>query len=216
VLSLAVEYYRVRSEDLPNLGVLLLTFAFAVLIAAPCSAQNYSPGVSAVMRHAADLYAHHDLNGATQVLRNGVARYPDSAQLHFMLGNAYLRAQRWLPAAAEYQKSAELRPHHPDTPLNLGYAYYGAGRHSLAVAAWREAVRQSPRDTLPAVSLTLGLYADGDEHGARECMIQTMRLNPGWKRLVSRDFRWSPDMRRDIDKLAIATGEVPDSASQHF
>lgn len=192
-----------------------MTLAFAGAAVTPCYAQNYSPEVSAVMRRAGDLYAHHDLNGATEALRKGVERYPDSAQLHFMLGNAYLRAQRWLPAAAEYQKSSQLRPHYPDTPLNLGYAYYGAGQHNLAVAAWREAVRQSPRDALPTVSLALGLYADGHPLEARECMMQTMRLDLGWKRRVSKDFRWSPDMRRDIDKLAIAAGGVPDSASQH-
>jgi tetratricopeptide (TPR) repeat protein len=133
-----------------------------------------------------------------------------------MLANAYLRGGKWLAAAGEYEKSEKLRPNHPDTPLNLGYAYYHAGNSDEAVKAWRKAVALSPRDALPAASLALGLRADGHEREARECMAQTIRLDPGWNRRVSLDFRWSLDMRRDIDKLAKASGDIRQAASQHF
>lgn len=168
-----------------------------------------------IEQRAGQFYHDHDLQSATAELQRGVKEYPDSAQIHFMLGNAYLRAQRWESAAAEYRKALQLRPNHPDTPLNLGFAYYRAGRRDQAVAAWYEAVRQSPHDALPAVSLALGLHADGHEHEARECMIQTIHLDPEWKRRVSRDFRWSPDMQREVDRLAASVVGGMEPASQH-
>lgn len=174
-----------------------------------------APPEASVAQQASHLYALHDLASATAILQQGVKQYPDSAQLHFMLGNAYLRSGKWLPAASEYEKSAKLRPIHSDTQLNLGYAYYHAGNRDEAIKAWRKAVALSPRDSLPAVSLALGLYADGHEHEARECMMRAMRMDPGWNRRVELDFRWSPDMRTEIDELAKASGDTRQAASQH-
>jgi tetratricopeptide (TPR) repeat protein len=54
-----------------------------------------------------------------------------------MLGNALMRSHYWLAAIPEYQASANLRPQHPDTYLNLGYALYHSGMTSQAVGAWR-------------------------------------------------------------------------------
>jgi tetratricopeptide (TPR) repeat protein len=210
VSSLAVEFYRVRSDGLPNLGVLLLTFAFGVAIAAPCSAQNYSPEVSAVMRHAGDLYAHHDLAGATEALRRGVARYPDSAQLHFMLGNAYFRGGKWLPAADEYVKSGRQRPNHPDTFLSLGYAYYRAGRYEQAVVAWNQAVALSPTDALPRMSLGLGLLREHNIDEARREFFLGMRADPNWRYRLQIDMRCPHEMIPDI--VAAMSSKGPTNA----
>ena len=212
MLSLVVDSYRVKSEGLLNLGVLLLTLAFAGAAVTPCYAQNYSPEESAVMRHAGDLYAHHDLNGAIEALRKGVARYPDSAQLHFMLGNALMRGHAWRAAIPEYSASVKLRPQYPDVYLNLGYALYHARMTSHAVDAWRTASQQSPRDALIHASLALGLLATGNRPAALEEITAAQELDPAWRHIAAVDFRWNDAMRADADNLA--AGATLPSADQ--
>ena len=168
-----------------------------------------------IERQAGDRYAHGQLQSAIKILQAGVRQHPESAQLHFMLGNALMREHAWHAAIPEYQASAKLRPQFPDTYLNLGYAFYHSRMPSEAVDAWRTAARQSPRDSLPAVSLALGLRAAGQEREARECMLQTMYLDPEWKRRVTNDFRWSADMRREVDELAAAVSGNPGTVPQH-
>src|SRR5260370_37964042 len=71
-----------------------------------------------------------------------------------------------------------------------------------AVAAWRTAIQQSPRDSLIHASLALGLLASGDQQAALNEMAAAQQLDPGWKRIAAVDFRWNQRMRADADGLA--------------
>jgi tetratricopeptide (TPR) repeat protein len=208
-----------KRTAISRLGYTVL-WATAILIisggASVVATSAESPGVAAVMQQAAQLYGEGRLPAATAVLEHGLRQYPNSAQLHFMLGNALMRAHSWTSAIPEYQTSAALRPQFSDTYLNLGYAYYHTGNTNEAVEAWHKAVALSPMDALPDISLALGLHAAGQEHAAHECMMRAISLDRGWNRRVAQDFRWSPDMLRDIDELAKASGNNPRATSQHL
>ena len=169
--------------------------------AATSFATSDAPDAS-IARRAGQFYRNHHLAAATAVLRRGIKQYPDSAQLHFMLGNALMRAHSWRSAIPEYQASAKLRPQHPDTYLNMGYACYHAGMTSQAVQAWRESARQSPHDALILATLAVGLAAKGDRDAALKEMAAAEAADPGWRRIAGVDFRWNQGMRADADRLA--------------
>jgi Flp pilus assembly protein TadD len=186
---------------MPNIR--LVAMLLVVAIVAPCSAEVYSPEVSAVLQRVRGFYIHGDRDGAAAAIRDGVARYPNSGQLHFMLGNVLMRAHSWSSAIPQYQKAAQLRAFHPDTYLNLGYAFYHAGRTREAVEAWRVASRQSPNDAMIHATLAIGLLEIGSRHDALDELASAWRLDrrSAWRSAAVTDFRWDNRMRTDADKL---------------
>jgi Flp pilus assembly protein TadD len=189
---------------------LVAMLALVVGIVAPCSAEVYSPEVSAVLQRVREFYVHGDRNGAAAAIRDGVARYPESAQLHFMLGNVLMRAHSWSLAIPQYQKAAQLRPFHPDTYLNLGYAFYHSGRTHEAVDAWRTASRQSPNDAFIHATVAIGLLEIGSRRDAVDELASAWRLDrrSAWRTAAVSDFRWDNRMRADADKLMAEAARV--------
>jgi len=167
-------------------------------------------------QQAGHLYANHDLAGATEVLRRGVREHPDSAQLHFMLGNALMRSSDWRAAIAEYQNSARLNSNHPDTYLNLGYAYYHISEPRQAVQAWETAARQSPNDALIHATLAIGLLKAGAREEAIGEIARARRLDPGafWRKTAEVDFRWDQRMRADADQLLSYKQPTPEHSQR--
>lgn len=184
--------------------------ALVISIVAPCSAEVYSPEVSAVLQQVREFYIHGDRNGAAAAIRDGVARYPQSAQLHFMLGNVLMREHSWSPAIPQYQKAAQLRPFHADTYLNLGYAYYHTGRKREAVQAWQVASRQSPAAAMIHATLAVGLFEIGSKPEALDELGRAWRLDPQstWRVDVVKDLRWDSKMRADADRLMADAARV--------
>jgi tetratricopeptide (TPR) repeat protein len=112
------------------------------------------------------------------------------------------RQQNWPEAIHHYGEAARLRPRHPDTHLNLGYACYHLGKSAEAMAAWRVAVAQSPQDALPHLSLAIGFLARENRPQARHHLARALELDPNWKDRVAIDVRWTPLMVTEINALA--------------
>ena len=102
--------------------------ALILSIAGLVEASSTSGTVEQVQQRAHAHYLRGDLEAASQALLKGLERHPRSAQLHFMLANAWYRLARWPDAIAAYRQAAELRYSHPDTHLSLGFAYLEAER----------------------------------------------------------------------------------------
>jgi cytochrome c-type biogenesis protein CcmH/NrfG len=100
----------------------ILLKAVAICVLSSGCATTPAATSEAVMSRAGQLYARHELESAAQVLRQGLKRFPNDAQLHFMLGNAYFRQKRWTNSISEYVQASALRPDHVDTFLCLGFA----------------------------------------------------------------------------------------------
>jgi tetratricopeptide (TPR) repeat protein len=180
-------------------AVILIVAAWA---ASPLSwAELDSISGAEAAKKSAHLYAQGNLAGAVQVLRHAITVHPEDPQLHFMLANALFRQQAWSGAIHHYSEAARLRPQHSDTYLGLGYAYYQAERVDEAVSAWRAAVRQSPHDALPHLSLAVGLSAGGYETEARQHAARALDLDPHWQQRIIVDIRWTQEMVQRVHAL---------------
>ena len=65
-------------------------------------------------------------------LRSDIARYPQSAALHFALGNLYSSRGRWEDAQAAFFESLRLEPANPDALYDLAVAMDHMGQPRLA------------------------------------------------------------------------------------
>ena len=163
--------------------------------------ERAAPSAQQIIDESIRLYVGGDLDAAATLLRQGLAPWPENAQLHFTLGNVLFRQREWSGAIHHYGEAARLRPQHPDTYLGLGYACYRAGRVDEAVAAWRATVRQSPSDALPHLSLAVGLHALGQKVEALHHLAWAQELDPRWEQRIAIDIRWTQDMVRKVRGL---------------
>jgi Tfp pilus assembly protein PilF len=67
-----------------------------------------------------------------QHLRADLARYPQSAALHFALGNLYASRRRWEEAQAAFFETLRLEPSNPEALYNLAVAMDHMGQPRLA------------------------------------------------------------------------------------
>jgi tetratricopeptide (TPR) repeat protein len=86
-------------------------------------------------------------------LRADLARNPDSAALHFTLGNVYARQSRWGEAQAEFFEAFRLDPASADTAFNLAVSLDHLGSRKAAAEYYRRALAaagSAPRQFEPA------------------------------------------------------------------
>ena len=88
-------------------------------------------------------------------LRGDVARHPQSAALHFTLGNLYASQSRWGEAQAEYFECYRLDPSSADFAYNLAVSLDHLGSRKPAADYYRKALaaaRSGPRQFDPGVA----------------------------------------------------------------
>jgi tetratricopeptide (TPR) repeat protein len=73
-------------------------------------------------------------------LKNALARNPDSASMHFALGNVQARAGRWADAQQAFFRAYTLEPDNPDYRFNLAVALDHLNQTRLAAQYYRLAV----------------------------------------------------------------------------
>jgi Tfp pilus assembly protein PilF len=86
-------------------------------------------------------------------LKNDLARYPESAALHFTLGNLYVSQSRWHDAQSEFFEAHRLDPANADILYNLAVSLDNLGQARLAGEYYRralEAARGQPIQFDPA------------------------------------------------------------------
>ncbi len=112
------------------------------------------------------------------VLRDLVARQPNSLVSHIELGNALSRQGRHKEAEAAYREAVRIMPRYPLAHYNLGIALGRQGRHKEAEAAYRQALLLKPG--APETHLNLGsALANQDRHREAEaCYRRALRLKP--------------------------------------
>lgn len=126
-------------------------------------------------------------NEAEAVLREGIARVPRAAPLHYALGLALIRQKQAATGVKELGEAARL------APANAGYAYVYAvalndtGRPQDALRVLKDALRHQPYDR--EVLFALAQYsAAGDRKAALGYARQLQELdpeNPQYARLVA-------------------------------
>ena len=78
---------------------------------------------------------------------------PDSAQTHYRLGNARVKAQQLEGAVAAYREAVRLDPAFYEAHVNLGGALLLLNRAAKAVAVYEQVLRLRPGDPLAQANL---------------------------------------------------------------
>lgn len=92
-----------------NLSYLLLVLCFFIFTASVSFAQ--SPGsLEYYVKYGREYYEAGKYDSAATYFEQGVKMYPKSAEMHFYLGQAYLKMQKTEQAYAALQKAVELNP----------------------------------------------------------------------------------------------------------
>jgi tetratricopeptide (TPR) repeat protein len=107
-------------------------------------------------------YEAGDLPGAIEGFETVVAQRPDDARARFTLGTAYLRLDRFEPAAHHLAAANKLRVGDVATLVNLGAALEGLDRDFEAEEIYREAIRFGPKAEIPFLALADLYAARGD------------------------------------------------------
>ena len=76
-------------------------------------------------------------------LKADIARYPESAALHFALGNFYASRARWSDAQAAFFEAHRLEPENADVLHNLAVSLDHLGQGRLAVDFYQRAVARA-------------------------------------------------------------------------
>lgn len=159
-------------------------------------------------QRASDCYSAGDLQCAVDILTRALEKNLDDVRLRFILANALYRSSDALYRSSDFEKAIQhyeevlrFRPEHVDANLSLGFARYHNGDFQKAVLAWRRALALMPNDALAEASLAIGLAAEGRPKDARSHVERAARLEPNWRRRLSIDIRWTPEMLETLSSL---------------
>jgi tetratricopeptide (TPR) repeat protein len=130
---------------------LLLALVLALLagagLAGGASARD-SEAARAAFARGVTLYGEEDYATAIEAFLEALADGPESAALHYNLGNAYFKAGRLGAAIWHYRKARQLAPRDDDIAANLEYARFLAldaiegeeARTDLKVETWLDRI----------------------------------------------------------------------------
>ena len=129
--------------------ILLSTLLLAALAGCSADAPAATPAgdeLAVLLREGSQLLAQHDATAAALVFERAVALAPESADAHFLLGNAYSECLRHAEAETQYNETLALRPDDLNALSNLGVSYYNQGRFTEAEETLRAALAERPDD----------------------------------------------------------------------
>jgi predicted CXXCH cytochrome family protein len=110
-------------------------------------ARRLSPRYLAAMLNLADLHRARDRDDLGEpILREALAEYPESGDVHHMLGLLYVRTGRTAQSVALLRKASELAPDNPQYALVHALALIETGERPRGLAILATAQRRFPQD----------------------------------------------------------------------
>jgi tetratricopeptide (TPR) repeat protein len=119
-----------------------------------------------------------DLHSAEGLYRHLLEIRPQDGDVHFILGELYLRQQRFPDALASYRHALDVQPSHAMAHFRVGQLEEGRGDLSSALAQYRAAVQAAPELAILRRALSEALARSGDTRGARAETAEADRLGP--------------------------------------
>jgi tetratricopeptide (TPR) repeat protein len=107
-----------------------------------------------------------------------LAKFPQSARGHQVLGQSYFSAKTFLEAEREYKKAIELRPDLPGLHLELGEIYAVSSQWRQAEEQFRSEAKMQPGNAEVAYRLGDALLQDGKMKEAAEELRRSDFLHP--------------------------------------
>ena len=116
--------------------------------------------------------------GAVEELRKLVAAFPDSAEAHENLGNAYGRHLRYKEARGEYEHTLRIDPNNNSARLSLAKTLLKVGEAPAAIPTVQDYISRVPGDYEGYLVLGEAYRWQGDFGKAEEQLRRAVRLKP--------------------------------------
>jgi len=97
------------------------------------------------------LYNEGQYDDALEVLREGLALYPNSVELHIGVGYARLAREEYAWARQSFEKSLVLDPDHEDALAGYGETLLKFGQHEQAVSTFRKILELGYADDIDLI-----------------------------------------------------------------
>lgn len=125
------------------------------------------------------LYNDGDLDGALEMLREGLSLYPNAVELYVGLGYARLAREEFAWARVAFRDALVLDQTHEDALVGMGETLLRLGKHDQALALFRE-VQAMGFDTDVDLMLTMGraLYRESLYPDARDAFARIVSHRP--------------------------------------
>ncbi len=125
------------------------------------------------------LYSEGDLEGALEVLKEGIALYPNSVELYVGLGYARLAREEFAWARRAFERALILDPGHEDGMVGMGEVLLRLGHPEAALQLFREVEARGYHDDLELmISMGRALYREGLFEDARQMFAQAAAARP--------------------------------------
>lgn len=124
--------------------------------------------------------ALHDKQAGLRDFQTFYRRFPNSAWLHLLLGNAYASQHDESNAESEYQKAAELDPKLPIVHFKLGRIAFDRSRYPEALTDFREEIAVNPAFGQAYLYLGTSLRRLGKNSEALPYLRQAVERDPNY------------------------------------
>jgi Tfp pilus assembly protein PilF len=116
------------------------------------------------------LYNEGEYDGALALLREGLALYPNSVELHVGVGYAQLAREEYAWARAAFEQALVLEPEHEDGLAGLGESLLKLGYDTAAMRCFRRTLELGYADDVDLM-LQIGraLFREGSLRESSEC-----------------------------------------------
>ena len=115
------------------------------------------------------------------LLEDVVAKSPDKARAHSLLGVAYLLDNRLDAATREFVKVLLLRPDDANTMLNLGNIYFNKGEFTAAIDQYQRSMQLLPGNPLAHSNLGMCYLNIGKMIEAEQELQTALSINPSFR-----------------------------------
>lgn len=152
-MSLSVQHstkYLTLLDFAKSILVLAVSFSLTFIqTVSPANAIDYrSEEDFKVAKHGQQLLNSGKLQEAISFLQQSINQRPQSAELNYELGNAYMRAREFTRAIESYQQAVRLRSPFPEATLNAAYSCMDAGMELQAVPWFHKYLRENPNSSI--------------------------------------------------------------------
>ncbi len=156
------------------------------------------------------LVAEHDTEEATEILYQGLQRFPDDTRLRLMLARTLVSEGNFADARTQYAKLARDNPNEPDLQLSLGLIELELGEASDAVIHLQNTLQLAPGNNTARYHLgNAYLAADRPD----DALLTWQSIDSGTELLTSR-----VQMARlllEQDRIAALQAQLQQDRDQH-
>ena len=119
-----------------------------------------------------------DWSDEVRLYRSSLAATPESASVHFNLGFSLRERDELREALTEYQQAINIDRYFPNGYASLGDVYLRMNSYPEALAAYREALAQNPKDTAILLNMGASYQGAGSVGDAEAAYQQVLQIDP--------------------------------------